>query len=476
MSLSLQLKSLRIKAAKASLEYYTEYLGYVNAPFHREWYEFLQPQNDPRHFSPLREHPCAVKKYHQEAPRKHAKSECFSINYPAWLIGNKRDIKILIISETGTLASQASAAIKRRIEGQGAQGIKHQEIFGDMTPNKAAKWTDTEFTVRRTEESKFPTLRATGQLGSVTGGGFDLIIVDDFISAKTVLTKNQIEKTRQWFFEVVENTLFPWGAILVIGTRWSYADLYGELIRSTAEGGKGWKHQILKAILNEQEITRGAAPQVLWPEFWSYERLQEKHKEIGTLWFNCQWQNDPTGLMGDMLRADWLHEYEVLPSDLRYYAGVDPALGEGDKQAISTYGVDVRHRQLYLIDVWCDVVPLNTFLSKLNTQHTIYKYLKIFVEANSFQKVLFYLPELKHLPMVPVVTTKDKQSRFITMSSHFEAGRILVDPMLKNPTNEFYAQWVQCPRGQNDDALDAAELPLPYLIKAPGKDRGFVIG
>jgi predicted phage terminase large subunit-like protein len=309
----------------------------------------------------------------------------------------------------------------------------------------------------------------------VTGGGFDLIIVDDLISAKSVLTRNQIEKTRQWFFEVIETTLFPWGAIFVIGTRWHHDDIYGELIKPVDKGGKGWKHTILKAILNEEDIIKKKAePQVLWPAFWSYEKLMAKRAEIGTIWFNCQYQNDPTSLQGDLLKSDWLHPYPKLPPNLPLYAGVDPALGEGDMQAISVYAFNRPMKQAYLIEVWCKAVDLHIFFQTLNTKHTQMKFSKIFVEANSFQKVLFHLPELKHLPMVPVVTVKNKEQRFIPMSSHFEADRVLVDPLLRDPTSEFYRQWVEFPRGRNDDALDAVELPLPYLFTAGASDAWIV--
>jgi predicted phage terminase large subunit-like protein len=468
-----QLESLELDAAKASLEYYSEYLGYVNAPFHARWYELLQPLNDSHHFSPLREHPDALKRWHEEAPRKHAKSECMAINYPSWLIGNFRDIHILIISESGTLAYKTSAAIKRRFEGAGETGRRHVEIFGDMRPAKGIQWSDNRWTVKRDSDSKFPTVEATGLLGSFTGGGYDLIIVDDLISAKWVQTKGMREKTRQWLFEVVMTTMFPWSAMLVMGTRWHYDDIYAQLLQT-------WPHEVLKAITNEREITRGAAPQVLWPAMWPYPRLinlRDGPEGIGTLWFNCQYQNDPSSLEGEVLKAEWLHEYETLPSGLTYYAGVDPAPGEGDMMAISVYAFDSKTRQLYLVEVWCERVSFSAFLKELGNKHTVYHFAKIFVESNAMQKIIvkYKFPELQGLPLVEVNTTQNKEQRFIPMSSHFETSRVLVNQILKSPTSKFYQQWVEFPRGANDDALDAAELPVAKLLSKQPKRVGFAI-
>jgi len=67
---------------------------------------------------------------------------------------------------------------------------------------------------------------------------------------------------------------------------------------------------------------------------------------------------------------------------------------------------------------------------------------------------------------VPVQTVKNKEARFIPMSSHFESKRILVNPLLLQ-RSEFWTEWVQFPRGQHDDALDAVELAVTNLIGIP---------
>jgi len=103
--------------ARQNLKVFSRYLGFKNAGFHDTWYSLLQPMNNPLHFSPLREHPSALKKFHFEAPRKHGKSQCVAINYPAWLIGNYPDIHITIVSKTATLSEESLSEIIRLVEG-----------------------------------------------------------------------------------------------------------------------------------------------------------------------------------------------------------------------------------------------------------------------------------------------------------------------------------------------------------------------
>uniref|UniRef100_A0A6M3XTT6 Putative terminase n=1 Tax=viral metagenome TaxID=1070528 RepID=A0A6M3XTT6_9ZZZZ len=280
------------------------------------------------------------------------------------------------------------------------------------------------------------------------------MICDDIIDEENIRTRLQLEKVSTWFNKVLYPTLYPWGGIIVIGTRWSYADIYAELLEK-------WPSDTKKAILNDK------TQEVLWPSYWPYEKLKERQNEIGTIFFNCQYQNDPTSMEGELLKSEWLHPYEVEPSkNIIRYAGIDPALGEGDLQAIATVGYDPMIKQAYLYDVWAEKLSFPLFLKKIQHLHATYNYAKIYVESNAFQKVLTYVPELRALPTTPTVTHRDKETRFIAMSSHFESKRVLVNPLLLQ-RSEFWNEWVQFPRGQYDDALDSVEIAIRNVIATP---------
>jgi len=293
-------------------------------------------------------------------------------------------------------------------------------------------------------------------MGPITGGRSDLIVCDDIIDEENIRTRLQLEKVDTWFNKILIPTLYPWGGIIVIGTRWSYADIYAQLLEK-------WPHDIKQAVINEKK------QEVLWPEYWSYERLKERHNEIGSIFFNCQYQNDPTGMEGSLLKAEWLHEWKQQPfATCEYYAGIDPSLGEGDYFGIATLAYDRPRSQGYLVDVWAEHMPFPDILKhKVPQLHSQYHYSKIYMETNFWQKILTYLPELKGLPIVPVQTVKNKEARFIPMSSHFESKRILVNPLLLTRKSEFWNEWVQFPRGQHDDALDATEIVVKNVIAAP---------
>lgn len=373
-------------------------------------------------------------------------------------MGNYPDIHINIVTKTASLAEEILTVLITRFESDENYG----RIFGDLKPNPSRKWTSQELIVARGEISKNPTLKATGLMGPITGGRSDLILCDDIIDEENVRTQLQLEKVNTWFNKVLIPTLYPWGAIIAIGTRWSYADIYAGLLQK-------WPSDMKQAIQKD-----GSA---LWPDYWSLQKLEERRTEIGTIFFNCQYQNDPTSMQGDLLKSEWLHPWEQLPPpNLPVYAGVDPSLGEGDYFGIASLAYDSTLHQGYLLDVWAEHMPFPQIMKeKLPQLHRTYRYAKIYMETNFWQKILTFMPELKGLPIVPVQTVKDKESRFIPMSSHFEAKRVLINPLLDRKT-EFWNEWVQFPRGQHDDALDCVEIVVTNVVGKRSDVRGWTFG
>jgi len=434
-----------IERAKENLLAFTEKLGYDNAQFHEEWYRYLQDT-----FSPLKHRPTHEKKYLLLWPRGHGKTTSM-ILYILWLIGKYPNIHINIISKTATLAESILTAIMTYIESD----EKYHQVFPNVIPSRR-KWTNQQLIIQRSEISKNPTLKATGLMGPITGGRSDLVVCDDIIDEENIRTHLQIEKVDTWFNKILIPTLYPWGGIIVIGTRWSYADIYAELLEK-------WPHDIKPALeLDEEGKETG---NVLWPEYWPLTRLEERREQIGTIIFNCQYQNDPTSMEGGLLKAEWLHPWDSPPpNNLPVYAGLDPSLGERDYFGIASIAYDRDHNQAYLLDVWAEHLPFPDILrEKIPQLNNLYNYAKMYMETNFWQKILTFLPELRGLPITPVQTVRNKESRFIPMSSHFESKRILVNPLLLR-RSEFWTEWVQFPRGLHDDALDCVEIVVRNVL------------
>lgn len=429
-------------------------MGYENADFHLEWYSFLQNR-----FSPLKQHPHREKGTMRFWPRGHAKSETTDMNYLSWLIGNNHDVHTNIVSKTASLSEEIGLALLTRIESD----QRYINLFGELKPKNPKKWTANEFIVERREISKNPTFKATGLMGPITGGRSDLIICDDIIDEENVRTPLQLEKSLTWHNKVLAPTLYPWGGEIIIGTRWHYADIYAELM-------KVYPYEIKKALIEKEECCTS-----LWPAYWPLWKLSQKRKKIGSIIFDCQYQNDPTSMEGSLLKAKWLHPWneptsdEAVPSlpdfdHMQHYMGVDPSLGENDYFGIAIEAYNPRENKGYLREVWAEHMAFpNVLHDKFPQLVQTYKPLKIFMETNFWQKLLTKMPELQGYPIVPINTVKNKEERFIPMSSHFESKRVMVNPLLMNHS-EFWTEWVQFPRGQHDDALDCTEMVVSNTV------------
>jgi predicted phage terminase large subunit-like protein len=173
---------------------------------------------------------------------------------------------------------------------------------------------------------------------------------------------------------------------------------------------------------------------------------------------------------GSLLKAAWLTPWDSRPpAYCRYYFGIDPSLGEADFFGVAVLAYDYNTGQAYLEDVYCEHQPFPVMIKeKLPQLVQQYRPVKIFMETNFWQKLLTKIPELNTLPIVPVNTVKNKEERFIPLSSHFESKRILVNPLLLN-RSEFWTQWVQFPRGQHDDAIDCVELVASKIVGSSPK-------
>src|SRR5690606_36405242 len=97
---------------------------------------------------------------------------------------------------------------------------------------------------------------AIGAMGSLTGMGGSLILLDGVIRYRADANSDTIRKNiLDWYKSTLYTRLAPGGAIVFINTRWHQKELAGYLLENEAES---WTHIDLPAISNDG--------QTLWPE------------------------------------------------------------------------------------------------------------------------------------------------------------------------------------------------------------------
>lgn len=166
-------------------------------------------------------------------PRGHQKSTIISVGWTIQQILKDPNIRVSLISSTWKLSKDLLHQIKAVME---QSALK--DIFGSFVAPHC-RWTVEAIDVaQRTRWVKDPTVSTAGLDTGKTGSHCDLMIFDDPVSPENITTQEQIRKTISGYQDCLP-LLDPGGRVVVIGTRYSNADLYAYLIENEARSING---------------------------------------------------------------------------------------------------------------------------------------------------------------------------------------------------------------------------------------------
>lgn len=167
-------------------------------------------------------------------PRGHQKSTIITVGWVIQQLLKDPNIRVQIISATWKLSKDLLHQIKAVMTGTALK-----DIFGDFTTNQT-RWT-TEFIdiAQRTKITKDPTISTAGIDTGKTGAHADLMVFDDIVSPENTTTPEQVRKVTDSFRDCLP-LLDPGGRIVVIGTRYSMGDLYGQILEQESRSINGY--------------------------------------------------------------------------------------------------------------------------------------------------------------------------------------------------------------------------------------------
>jgi len=411
------------------------------------------------------------------APRGHGKSVLTSLVFPLWAICTQRKRFIVLLSSSSAIAEGFLASITRELE----ENALLRRDFGELVGRE--KWTDrdilTSTGIRVSARGVDSSLRGMRSFESRP----DLIICDDLEDEEMVLNPQNREKLKNWFFGSVLNLLGPTGDVFVIGTILHHDSLLSLLL-------KAWRGRRYQALSPEGEA--------LWPGYYDGERLLlikngDGQKEgIGTLAFECEYQNNPISPEEQLFRPEWIRYYspEELKGELLVVTALDPALGgggrwqghsrPGDYSALVTVGQ--QGGKIYVLEV--ELVrgsPRETLeaavrnFQRWSANPLNCHFLCLAIETNAFQVVLKDMLEETSrklglfIPIRPVRNFSDKVARVGSLSPLVESGSILFRKDDQPCTNKVQGQkalidqLIQFPKGAHDDGPDALEMAVRML-------------
>lgn len=433
----------------------------VLAPFHEELCDFVMDDKSRKKLILV--------------PRGHLKSTLVTVGYSLLRIAKNPSVRILIANATYDMACAFVSQIKKHL----STNPNFKDIFGDLATN-ADKWSENMITVPA--ETSFAkreaTVTAYGIGGNLVSQHYDLIIMDDLVNRDMINTPEQIQKTILFYKDALD-LLEPNGKMIIIGTRWHQADLYGWIMdkENSEQVWKNFEVFFRKAYTGNLET--GEDFQAVFPQKFTREYLQNLKMEKGPYEFNTQYQNEVINREDAKFKEDWFQvvlEDELKWRNIQYYTMVDPAIGQlktSDKTAIVTIGVDEFNNWFVRNIIYGRMLP-NEIIANIFANWEVYHPRKVGVEMVAFQKSLRYAltDEMRRrnifLPLEELKASSSKRERIDGLIPRYANNSIF--HLQTCPYRDILEEellWY--PNGKHDDIIDA--LAYGLQIATPSRKK-----
>lgn len=398
-------------------------------------------------------------------PPRSAKSICVTISFIAWLMGHDPTKRVMAISYAADLSR------------------KHAADFCTVVTSAWFRATFPAFKLAFSRDGELQTTlrgsRFAGSIGgSVMGRGADLIVIDDPIKG---LDAALSEAERRRVTEFYDSTLFSRlndrinGAIVIVMQRLHQDDLVGHVLDK-----EEWTVLSLPAIAPEDcQYRIGHAPneihhrregEVLHPTREPASWLEVAKRNLGTLNFSAQYQQNPLPADGNAIKRDWIKYVDELPDAFeRKIVSWDTAstLGETNDFSVGTVWGAIG-QDFYLLHVergrW-ESPELRQRMIRIADEHEVNATL---IEDTELGRSMSQdLRRTRKLAPILEQARFDKMARLLAQAARFEAGQVHL-PRQAPWLAVYLSELLAFPAGRNDDQVDSTSQALKYLTgKSP---------
>ncbi len=387
-------------------------------------------------------------------PPRSLKSICTSVALAAFQLGHDPSRRIACVSYSQEIA----ATFHRQF-----RSVMASSWYTALFPNmRLAKDTESEC-VTNAGGGRF--VVPVG--GSFTGRGADLIIIDDPLKADDAQSEIARRSVNEWFANTLLSRLNDKrrGAIILVMQRLHEDDLAGTLLRNG-----DWDHLDLAAIAEaDEDVPIGPRAfharkkgDVLHKEREPLEVLDQIKRDMGSLRFSAQYQQQPVPTTGNLIRRAWLQWYDAVPNlstggrTIQSWDIASTISPTSDWSACTTWLIN--RRDYYLLHVWrgrLEFPELKRKLVALGLEHNANT---ILIEKAG--PGLHLVQELRADPKpgvplpIGILPEGDKLVRMEAQCARFEAGQVYL-PKEAPWLAEFLHELLAFPNSRHDDQIDS---------------------
>ena len=394
----------RKMAAKSFQYFFVDMLGFDFSDHHAQWEQGLHEN----------------RYYCVKASRDHGKS-VFFMSYALWLAAFNPGTNIMVFSHSLEQTLEHMRFIRNNIEGT--------DILKDLKP-QGKPWAKSYF-----EFSNGSRIMAKSVGGATRGFHPDVVVCDDILWGTTA---SELQRAADWFYTVLLPVLHHTGRLMMVGTPFSYNDLYAEL----EQKADVFTVETYPAILENGEP--------LWPGRWPLEALKVRESSMPAIKFAreylCEPIHDTASMFPNSLLEQARDENLVIldKAEMEYdeegesagvfgqhFIGWDPAIAS-DSNADYTAMVTIRTPPGSEEKQIVNVLNEKGLGSTAQKRHIILLNSRfqpdlIELEGNNFQRM--FEAELKEMrediPIKTFMTTRQrKESMFMSLLMAFEQGKI----------------------------------------------------
>lgn len=283
-------------------------------------------------------------------------------------------------------------------------------------------------------------MEAKGVGSMIQGIRSDRIILDDVQDPEmAVRSPKDSDDKLGWFRRVILGRVTGYQQLIVLANFFTPDDFAHKLISAEPEF----------SLVNFPAIRydRKGDPHLLCPEFWTYEDLMKKQRQVGDQAWHFTWMQEETSFDAATFKREELDRAkdpgfrlgEVPHAVTDIYIGCDPATAASGYCAIVVWGLDRNSKQRYLIDVFNEsgMRNIDNVVDQLAEMSRTYQPRKVIVEGNAQQKAFVNSEQFRrafrslgiHHEVYQTVTGTGGRSRsanfdITTIGSLFDGGLV----------------------------------------------------
>lgn len=216
-------------------------------------------------------------------PPRHGKSELISHWTSVWALDQFPHWELILASYGADLATDFGRKVRDTIlmdrDPIDGEGLLSFEL--NRASLNVGRWHTTEG----------GGMRSVGVGGTMYGRGAHLLMIDDYFkNPEEAMSETHREKVFEWFSTIAMSRLAPGGNAIIIATRWHKDDLSGKLLGLP---NSRWEEISIPVYAVENDLLDRSSGEVLWPERYDYDAIEELRQTMTSYFFSAIMQQDP---------------------------------------------------------------------------------------------------------------------------------------------------------------------------------------